>query len=71
MLDRALLAFALVALATLVLLFLMTGSVVIPIKALLLNIVSWGRVWASSCGSSSRGTSRACSASSRSAPSSR
>ena len=42
MLDRALLAFALVALATLVLLFLMTGSVVIPIKALLLNIVSLG-----------------------------
>jgi RND superfamily putative drug exporter len=42
MLDRALLAFALVALATLVLLFLMTGSVVIPVKALLLNIVSLG-----------------------------
>ena len=39
---RALVAFALVALATLVLLFLMTGSVVIPIKALLLNIVSLG-----------------------------
>jgi RND superfamily putative drug exporter len=40
--ERALLAFALVALATLVLLFLMTGSVVIPVKALLLNVVSLG-----------------------------
>ena len=40
MFERALPAFALVALATLVLLFLMTGSVVIPVKALLLNIVS-------------------------------
>ena len=37
MLERAPYAFALVALATLVLLFLMTGSVVIPVKALLLN----------------------------------
>ena len=35
-------AFALVALATLVLLFLMTGSVVIPVKALLMNVVSLG-----------------------------
>jgi RND superfamily putative drug exporter len=42
MFDRAVLAFALVALATLVLLFLMTGSVVIPIKALLINVVSLG-----------------------------
>ncbi|WP_235545643.1 MMPL family transporter [Phycicoccus sp. Soil802] len=40
--DRAPYAFALVALATLVLLFLMTGSVVIPVKALLLNVVSLG-----------------------------
>ncbi|WP_457255533.1 MMPL family transporter [Pedococcus sp. P5_B7] len=40
--ERAPYAFALVALATLVLLFLMTGSVVIPIKALLLNVVSLG-----------------------------
>ena len=40
--DRAPLAFGLVALATLVLLFLMTGSVVIPVKALLLNVVSLG-----------------------------
>ena len=40
--ERAPYAFALVALATLVLLFLMTGSVVIPVKALLLNIVSLG-----------------------------
>ncbi|WP_230209156.1 MMPL family transporter [Nostocoides sp. HKS02] len=39
---RAPYAFALVALATLVLLFLMTGSVVIPVKALLLNVVSLG-----------------------------
>ena len=42
MLQRAPYAFALVALATLVLLFLMTGSVVIPVKALLLNVVSLG-----------------------------
>jgi len=42
MLERAPFAFALVALATLVLLFLMTGSVVIPVKALLLNVVSLG-----------------------------
>ncbi|SDP05988.1 putative drug exporter of the RND superfamily [Pedococcus dokdonensis] len=40
--ERAPYAFALVALATLVLLFLMTGSVVIPVKALLLNVVSLG-----------------------------
>ena len=42
MLERAAPAFALVAVATLVLLFLMTGSVVIPLKALLLNVVSLG-----------------------------
>ncbi len=42
MFERAVPAFALVALATLVLLFLMTGSVVIPIKALLINVVSLG-----------------------------
>ena len=42
MLARAPVAFGLVALATLVLLFLMTGSVVIPVKALLLNVVSLG-----------------------------
>ena len=40
--ERAPYAFALVALATLVLLFLMTGSVVIPVKALLMNVVSLG-----------------------------
>jgi RND superfamily putative drug exporter len=38
--DRAPLAAGIVALATLVLLFLMTGSVVIPIKALLSNAIS-------------------------------
>jgi RND superfamily putative drug exporter len=42
MVERAPYAFSLVALATLVLLFLMTGSVVIPVKALLLNVVSLG-----------------------------
>jgi RND superfamily putative drug exporter len=42
MLQRIPIAFALVAFATLLLLFLMTGSVVIPAKALLLNIVSLG-----------------------------
>lgn len=42
MFERAIPAFALVALATLVLLFLMTGSVVIPVKALLINVVSLG-----------------------------
>ena len=40
--ERAPIAFPLVALATLVLLFLMTGSVVIPVKALLMNVVSLG-----------------------------
>lgn len=40
--DRAPWAIGLVAVATFVLLFLMTGSVVIPIKALLCNIVSLG-----------------------------
>lgn len=40
--DRAPAAAATVVLATFVLLFLMTGSVVVPIKALLMNIVSLG-----------------------------
>jgi putative drug exporter of the RND superfamily len=40
--ERAPYALALVVLATFVLLFLMTGSVVIPVKALLLNVVSLG-----------------------------
>lgn len=40
--DRAPWAIGLVAVATFVLLFLMTGSVVIPIKALLCNVVSLG-----------------------------
>ena len=40
--ERAPYALTLVALATLVLLFLMTGSVVIPVKALLMNVVSLG-----------------------------
>ncbi len=40
--QRAPWAFALVALATLVLLFLMTGSLVVPIKAIVMNTVSLG-----------------------------
>ena len=40
--DRALWAIGLVVLATLVLLFLMTGSVVIPVKALIMNVLSLG-----------------------------
>ena len=40
--DSAPLAIGTVVLATFVLLFLMTGSVVVPIKALLMNIVSLG-----------------------------
>jgi RND superfamily putative drug exporter len=40
--QRAPYAVGTVALATLVLLFLMTGSVVIPVKALLMNVVSLG-----------------------------
>lgn len=40
--DNAPLAVGTVVLATFVLLFLMTGSVVVPIKALLMNIVSLG-----------------------------
>ncbi len=39
---RALFAISWVALATLVLLFLMTGSIVIPIKALVMNVLSLG-----------------------------
>jgi RND superfamily putative drug exporter len=42
MLAQAPLAFGVVALATLVLLFVMTGSVVVPVKALMLNVVSLG-----------------------------
>ncbi len=42
MLSRAPWALGLVSLATLVLLFLMTGSVVIPVKALVMNILSLG-----------------------------
>lgn len=38
--DRALVAAVIVAVATLVLLFLMTGSVVVPVKALLTNTLS-------------------------------
>lgn len=40
--DRAPIAGALVVLATFVLLFLMTGSVLVPVKALLMNIISLG-----------------------------
>jgi RND superfamily putative drug exporter len=40
--ERALWAIGLVVLATLVLLFLMTGSVVIPVKALVMNVLSLG-----------------------------
>ncbi|MGL4175088.1 MAG: MMPL family transporter [Dermatophilaceae bacterium] len=40
--DRALWAVGAVVLATLVLLFLMTGSVVIPVKALVMNVLSLG-----------------------------
>ena len=40
--DRAVWAIGLVVLATLVLLFLMTGSVVIPVKALVMNVLSLG-----------------------------
>lgn len=42
LLQRGPIALGLVALATFVLLFLMTGSVVVPIKALVMNIVSLG-----------------------------
>ncbi len=40
--DRLPMAIALVCLATLVLLFLMTGSVIVPIKAVIMNILSLG-----------------------------
>jgi len=40
--DRAPFAVAVVVLATFVLLFLMTGSILVPLKALLMNIVSLG-----------------------------
>jgi len=42
LLARLPLAFGLVGLATLVLLFLMTGSVVVPIKAVVMNVLSLG-----------------------------
>lgn len=42
MMDRVWYVVAIIVLATFVLLFLMTGSVVIPIKALLTNVVSLG-----------------------------
>ena len=40
--ERAPLAIAVVVLATFVLLFLMTGSILVPLKALLMNVVSLG-----------------------------
>ena len=40
--QRSALAFAIIILTTFVLLFLMTGSVLIPLKALLMNVVSLG-----------------------------
>lgn len=40
--DRAGLAIAVVVLATFVLLFLMTGSILVPLKALVMNVVSLG-----------------------------
>ena len=40
--DRAPLAIAVVVLATFVLLFLMTGSLLVPLKALMMNVVSLG-----------------------------
>ena len=42
MAERAVYAVGLVVLGTFVLLFLMTGSVIVPIKALLLNVISLG-----------------------------
>jgi putative drug exporter of the RND superfamily len=43
--DRLPVAVAIIAVATLVLLFLMTGSVVIPVKALILNLLSLSAVY--------------------------
>ncbi|HEX8927527.1 MAG TPA: MMPL family transporter [Actinomycetota bacterium] len=43
--DRLPLAVAIIAVATLVLLFLMTGSVIIPVKALILNLLSLSAVY--------------------------
>ena len=45
LLDRLPLALGLMALATFVLLFLMTGSVLIPLKALVMNTLSLGTVY--------------------------
>jgi RND superfamily putative drug exporter len=42
LLSRIPFAFGLIALATLVLLFLMTGSLVVPVKAVLMNVLSLG-----------------------------
>ena len=40
--DRLPLAAAVIVLATFVLLFLMTGSVVVPLKAIVMNVLSLG-----------------------------
>jgi putative drug exporter of the RND superfamily len=58
-------ALALIGLATFVLLFLMTGSVVVPVKAIVMNVLSLGRASAPWSGCSRRATCRGCSASTR------
>ena len=63
--SRLPLAAGLIALATFVLLFLMTGSVLVPIKALLMNTLSLGATFGAWSGSSRTATCPGCSASRR------
>ena len=51
-----------IALATIVALFLMTGSVVLPIKAVIMNLLTLGATLGCWCGSSRTAASRGCSA---------
>ena len=53
-------ALGLIGLATFVLLFLMTGSVVVPVKAIVMCVLSLGPASAPSSGSSRKATCRGC-----------
>ena len=50
---------AIVCLTTLFLLFMLTGSIILPIKTLIMNTLTWRRAWASSFSLSRRGGSPA------------
>jgi putative drug exporter of the RND superfamily len=65
--QRLPIAFAIIAVATFVLLFLMTGSVLIPLKAIVMNLLSLGASFGALVWVFQDGTCRACSASTPSA----